>query len=523
MPKLIFGIFLFALAFVACSTTPTPSPLATQPLSDAIIITHTTPTRSLAILTPLPTNTQRPTTTPRSTVTPRQPTATPIIPSTPDPNLHVIATSTEQRVNNIHHVTVNGLGQLAFINDSTLFVETAPGSKQHEEIGTNATTAVWSPDGRMLLYSLADDSEETELYEQYLWTAETNTHTLLSQLIPNYPDPPYRVQEAHWSPDGTKILFVSLLDERHQPIPTEPLSYILAVIDLNQQTFTDNKVISSRHQPVWLTNDHYILQFHCGSPCKSYSAFDYTGQQAWVLDSDTMGLVAFAPEQNVMINNGRLGSPLAGGIATVDSINLTTGEVDILWEINRNGQDYFIPFYPPLISPDEQYFSLNYGYSSPYISPAGNLYIIDRQGTEIGLHPNSYAQDWRPNGGLVINDIQETGENRLHYLPLDGTIETFFITSADTEIVGDEYRLDGRGKWSPDGRYFIFATRNRETEIETIYLWQPDQGDPTSIHETGKNYRISDFLWSPDAQNVYFIEIGSSSVADQLYVYTITD
>jgi hypothetical protein len=271
------------------------------------------------------------------------------------------------------------------------------------------------------------------------------------------------------------------------------------------------------------------MRNHCGSPCATFSAYDYTGQEIWNLEGRTGGFVAFAPQGDFMINIGRFNLDNAtpespqNRLAFVDEINLTTGEVNIIWQITGQGDDYFIPFFFPTISTNEQFITFNYGASYPSATLAGNLYIIDRLGNEYRLFSNAVVQDWRPNGGLTFIDILETGENRLVYDPLDADFETVFTTPPGVEILGDFMTPSSTGKWSPDGRYFPFATWNPETETGQLYLWQPEHGDPALILTTESGHSAANFLWTPDASSLYFTTGEGYANNDTLWRFDISD
>ncbi|MCI0731579.1 MAG: hypothetical protein L0332_33290 [Chloroflexi bacterium] len=331
-----------ATATIAATPTPTatpsPWPTATAVPSFNSTIDLTAIHLLSTTVTQLPTKTAIP--------------LTPIPSQTPDPHLFLVATSSsEGRISNI---TLSTLGQLAFVGDGVLFVETAPGSGQFEEIGRYARTAAWSPAGNRLVYSLVDTPDifnnPAGIYEQRIWSAIDENDVTLAQFFSNFPNPPYHVEQAYWSPDGTKILFQAALDERHEEAKIYLNNFILATADFSQGTFTDNKFIPSLQSPVWLTNEVYILRHHCGSPCEGYAAYDYSGQLVWSLYWDTAGIVAFAPQGNFMINAGRIDTTSWDDIPsepyppTVDEIDLITGEVKILWQTSQIGYENFTPF-----------------------------------------------------------------------------------------------------------------------------------------------------------------------------------
>jgi hypothetical protein len=249
----------------------------------------------------------------------------------------------------------------------------------------------------------------------------------------------------------------------------------------------------------------YILRYHCGSPCATIAAYSYSGESIWSPDWGIGGFVDFATSGNFMINTGRINmgfgdnTPEEPYLPTVDEIDLTTGEVKVLWEKSER-DDYFTPFFMPSISPDERFFSFHYGGRSvPRI-----LYVIDSTGQEYWQYANSFILDWRANNDLAISEVLESGESRLVYLTLTGESEVIFTTEPGTQITGDSYSYYGGGKWSPDDRFFIFTTENYDKGTTQLYLWQPDNGEVRFIVSLNGDKEIYNLTWLPNATTFYF-------------------
>jgi hypothetical protein len=394
---LIIG-FLVLLCLGACTAVPDPTPTPVQNVAEvATLVVERPSATSLPTLTPTPqpTNTpelvvtdEMPRVTAVPTVTP-VPTFTPIPSPTPDPHLSQVSNSN----GGISHVTVSSLGQLAFIEGSVLWVETAAGAGEFVEVGRYAQPAVWSPDGSQLLYSLTNTfdifHDPNASFEQRLWSAVDGSDISLSELITNYSSPPYNVFQAFWSPDSTKILMQATLDKRHED---DIIAYdnILLTIDFSQHTLKDDRFISSKVYPVWFAHDVYILRYHCGSPCAGFASQNYFGESLW-FEGSTTGFVDFAATDNFMILAGHTDVPPPYS-STLDEINLLTGEKRVIWEAPSDG-DYFTPFFDPSISPDEQFIAFNYG-GGPHVQEVTYvLYVIDRNGQEIGQYPRSSFVD----------------------------------------------------------------------------------------------------------------------------------
>ncbi len=493
--RLVWGvIFLFLL--MGCSKEVMVSPTVTA--------TVVSPASTPAPPTDIPTNT--PTST--ATVTLPVPTSTIIPPTyTPTPVFSLPADTVDIFVQN---VVLSSQGQLAYIRDGILYVESAPQTSLFEQISEHVSIAAWSPDGSELLYSTTvisntDTYDPIEIYEQRLWSVTEKDDVSLSELISNYPNPAYAVNEAHWTPNGEKILLQSSLSDAEFEEIGHNFQNKLSVVDFESKTYTENQLIASNHRIIWLTDDVYVLRFHCGSPCADISAYDYTGALVWSPYWNTGGFVAFASNSNFMINVGRIDTKLTDNIPTepylptLDKINLSTGTIDVLWELPVR-DDYFTPFIMPSISPDEQHFSFNFGsWSDP-----SALYIVDEDGNEHGQYENSYMLDWRENGDFMVNTLLESGENQLQLVSLDGSVQEIFNTNPDVKIMDDSYILGEDGGWSPDGKHFTFIAENKIDGTAQIYIWNSDIGDLQLIRFVNNDRSFRNMAWSPDSNGIYF-------------------
>lgn len=490
------------LILVACTGVPDPAPTPRQNVAEvATMVVERPSVTSFPTLTPTP----QLRATPIPTATDEMVTVTAVtiftrIPSpTPDPYLSVISQS---ELNELLHPISEYQGRRPFVQDGVLLRQMGESLDEFEGLGY-LQTAVWSPDGSKLLYNLTNkpdtfDDPASE-YEQWLWSVEDGTFVSLADLVANYPDPAYHIFEIFWSPDSTKILLWAGLDERHEEAASISYDSLLVVIDLDRQTTSDILFVSN-DRPVWLTNNVFVIRDHCGSPCAFYRAYNYSNELAWEFDWRTGGFVDFAAEGNFMINVGR-GQPDAKRDdpqppPTVDEIDLTTGELKIIWE-SLPEEGYFNPFFMPELSSDEQYIAFNYGY--PY-----TVYVIDRNGQEYWQYANSHVVDWRPNNELTVCQMLDSGSNQLVHLNLAGESQIIFSTEAGTDISQCSWDMNGNGKWSPDGRFFIFTTENETKLTEKLYLWMPENDEIRLIHSIFGNSNFNSFDWLPDSTGFYF-------------------
>jgi hypothetical protein len=510
-----------AAGVAACTPRDVPTPQQTTE-TELVELVPVTVEHVLPTSTPAPTNTLEPTQTTIPTQTASPITASPMPPTstaTPTPSFTLPANIKDTPITN---VILSNKGQLAYIRDEILYAEIEPQTREFEEVGRFALAAVWSPDGSQLAYSTesnpnAELDDPDQIYDLHLWSPTDYSDLPLSELIANYPDPAPRVDELYWTPNGTKILMRSPLNQTEWEENNYTYEGKYSTIDLNSKLMIGNQLASSNQRVIWLTDDVYILRFHCGSPCADISAYDYSGNPVWSPYWTTGGFVNFAPNGNFMINVGRIDTnqtdniPAEPYLPTLDKIDLSTGDIEILWELPVREDVYFTPFILPSISPDEQHFSFNFGGGLVHL---GSLYIVDQLGNELGQYENSYALGWDISNNLMLNKLMETGENQLQLASLDGSVKSVFTTEPGTEITGAPWTPSGGGAWSPDGQYFTFITKDSNHKSAQIYLWKTDAMEPQLIHSVSSNESFQAFQslnWLPDSTGFYFTSSGGSS------------
>ncbi len=88
------------------------------------------------------------------------------------------------------------------------------------------------------------------------------------------------------------------------------------------------------------------------------------------------------------------------------------------------------------------------------------------------------------------------GQTQLVYWPLDGSAAQVFVSPGSFEF--------GSGKWSGDGRFFIYSTVDEAANQSHLYLWQPENGVPMLLQTAVGIDGFSNFAWMPDSTGVYF-------------------
>lgn len=383
-------------------------------------------------------------------------------------------------------------GQLAFIKNQMLMVETAPRNGDFTEIAQFVNDGAWSPDGLKLAFFINDIPDNLDNENVSVWEAGTNTITSLGDIVSDFPPELPLLSEGNnrvlhlenlkWSPNNESISF-TVWDTLEAGIGGVWIAdFINANFNLAVQEF-------STYQSWWINENTVLVDWHCGSPCEGLTAYK-NGELLWELPWQTAGQFALSLNNEFLINTGRIMG--REPFATVEEIDLATGEIKIIWEATEQG---YFPLFSTNLSPDNNFISFHFGGSDLWLDP-GNLYIIDRNGRSYGQRPNSVIMDWRPGGGPVVQESVAEGQTQLVYWPLDGEAVRVFV-SPNSFVFGE-------GKWSGDGRFFIYSAVDEAENKSYLYLWQSENDAPTLLHSGAGTDGFRNFAWLPDSTGVYF-------------------
>ena len=411
--KLLLVIGLTAVfTLTACQTN---TPATPTPLAAATSQSSHTPVPTIEVMeTAVPTSTPSPTATQTTTPTPFLAVSAPILSSQ---------------------------GQLAYIKNETLFVETAPNSGTFTEITQFVHDGAWSSDGRKLVLFISAIPNESEFSNISVWDADANSLSNFGDMLSNFPpqvtlpsDGTIRnlnFENIRWSPSNSKIS-LTIWDS------LEPGIGGVWIADFDEASFNLEINGYSTAQSWWLDEQTILVDRHCGSPCQGLTAYN-NGELLWELPWQTAGQFVLSSNNRFLINTGRVIGREA--FASVDEVNLTTGEIKIIWQATEPG---YFPLFPTTLSSDDNFIGFHFGGNDLWSDP-GDLYIIDRNGRSYGQRPKSVIVDWRPGGGPVIQETVAEGQTQLLYWPLDGSPVQVFAELGSVDFVA--------GKWSEDGRF----------------------------------------------------------------------
>jgi len=385
---------------------------------------------------------------------------------------------------------VSSQGQLAFVQNQVLFVETAVGSGTFNEFGSNIGYPLWSPRGDRLIFRTCAVPDQIYCEEPtwMLFDLKINSLVRLDDLIPTLPSGDFGVPT--WMRRGEKLLFRILFEGD------------ISILDLETSSFS-TPIQGSNNLGTWeLPDENLLIQDHFGIWANVLQVYDLNGIKIWSF-----------PNPNPLFPEFRSVEGVNAGVLEFSE----AGQLLIIFEPDEN-LDEFAAFYyfDPVSFEIEHLFSYQLApATSLQISPDGQLIamyvprengqnefedkvliIVDQNGRSYGQRPNSFIVDWRPGGGPVVQESMADGQIQLVYWPLDGSAVQVFVSPGSFEF--------GSGKWSGDGRFFIYSTVNEAANQSHLYLWQPENGVRVLLQTAVGSDGFRNFAWLPDSTGVYF-------------------
>lgn len=241
------GAIPFFVPTATATSTPTASPLPTFTLTSTSTLTAT--------LTPLPpTATKTLTQTPRPTLTgsliaPLTGTPTPVFTSTPEVTATLESLPTSAGPTPIG----GGYGQIAFAyikgDFPQIYVMDINGGEpvQLTDMPEGACQPDWSPDGTKLVFISPCKRIEDQYSEASLFIINANGTG--SQPLPTVPGGDF---DPAWSPDGTRIAFTSLRGSKME-------IYTIKLNDLSVTQLTSRALGETSRQPAWSPDGAQIV------------------------------------------------------------------------------------------------------------------------------------------------------------------------------------------------------------------------------------------------------------------------
>jgi len=393
-------------------------------------------------------------------------------------------------------------------------------------------TAIWSPDGRTVLYNTLHG----DLYT--IPSEGGEPHLLLSSPAP--PGAPLFMGSLSWSPDGNRIRFTR--NSRYWEISADGKNphEILP----NWHAANPKYAMGGGH---WTPDGDFFL-FDAGMGM--FSQNPAAASQLWALDerrrwphranpepvelttgATIWGGFAFSRDGRILYSSGSMQKgelvrydakarelvPYLGGISAEfvnfsgdgSSLVYVTFPEGSMWRANRDGsglqQLTGPPFYPltPRWSPDgTQILFFAWSPSHP-----GEIYTMSSKGgTPHRLLPDEENvdtfPDWSPDGKKIVFDQSPAGAPGFGWYEGEKTR----ILELDTGKVTDLPpcpRSCFAPRWSPDGRYILEVTTDHD-DVMLLDL-QTSRWSPFNLHRGAINFPS----WSDNGRFIYFGDFDS--------------
>jgi len=375
-------------------------------------------------------------------------------------------------------------GQLAFIQNGVLFVETEPGVKEFKSIERGVSHASWSPQGNRLIYSLCNWFDLSYCYDIEDWVmyyAKTGKSVLLSEMISNLPEDFYGYPS--WMQHGQKILFGIPFDGR------------ISIVDLEAKTFSTPIRLFNVIGDWELPNERLLIQDHLGTYANSLGVYDINEGQLWsypnpnpdAFDGANAGVLGFSAEHQLLAIFEPVHETDSFDSATLYQFDTETFELTKLWSKPVvTGTNFHI-------SPTGKFIMLEVpGDNTESKYDAEALSFVDQAGNVYATIENSYFQNWRPADGAVIEKNVNSDQPQIVYLGLENATEiTIFSQEENASYVS--------GNWSADGQYFAYSVSDSDGGKSFVYLWRFETNETELIQETTTDSSYQFFTWLPNS------------------------
>ena len=287
---------------------------------------------------------------------------------------------------------------------STLWIMNADGSN-HRPITSgnrNDTSPRWSPDGSKLLYVSTDEGRR-QLFLRWMDTGQT---TKLAQLDAS-------PRNIEWSPDGEWLAFSMFVKEASSSwvnLPGKPEGAEWAapaiVVDELQYRGDGQGFYEKGHTHL------FVLPAEGGTPRQlTRGDFDHNGGIAWTPDGESL----------VFSANRRIDSEYDPRNSEVYEVDVASGNVMQLTD--RQGPDA-----NPVVSPNGRHIAY-LGYDDRYQGyQVTKLYVMDRDGSNArvvtaDLDRTVQSPTWSTDGRGLFFQYSTEGNTRIAYASLDGSVQ----------------------------------------------------------------------------------------------------
>jgi len=285
---------------------------------------------------------------------------------------------------------------------SSVWIVDAAGSRVRELTGGSwrVSSPVWSPDGTRIAF-LSERDETTQIHVMWLDTGDVAQLTRFERS----PGAPV------WSPDGKRLAFTAFVPDDKPILPVklpkrpEGAKWAAPAVLVDRLGWRSD---GRGSVPKGTTHVYVVDAQLGGTPTKITSGDFNHGQPAWSADGRTIFLSGIRKPE----------AEYTWGDSEIYAVDLRTLEIRTLTE--RKGPDA-----NPTPSPDGKWIAYT-GYDDQnFTSHLASLYLMeaDGKGRKLwagGLPSSPSNLIWAEDGAGVYYQMEERGENNLHFAPLSG-------------------------------------------------------------------------------------------------------
>lgn len=294
----------------------------------------------------------------------------------------------------------------------------------------NDGSAHWSPDGTRLVYVSASD-EKGQIYVRWMDTGQTAKLTQLTELF----------GDLSWSPDGKTIAFSMFVPEETKPLPSLPNRPEGA--DWAAPAKLIDRLIYRADGAGYLKSGYwhlFLLSAEGGTPRQiTFGRFDDQGRITWTPDGKSL---LFASNREADWEYDPLNSE-------IQEVSIDSGEIRVLTK--RRGPDT-----SPAVSPDGRQIAYTGFDDRLQFYQVTHLYLMNRDGSSPRILTDRLDRDvrnpaWNQDGQSICFQYDDQGVTKIARVSLDGTVTDLTDEVGGTSI--DRPYSEGSFSLSRNGYY----------------------------------------------------------------------